>query len=137
MTPLLLDTCAAIWLLESAPLSPAAADALNEAFDNSIPLYISPITGWEIGLLSARGRIPLSMAPLKWFESLLAVPGVEMSELSPGILVASSFLPGMPPNDPADRIILATARDRGLRIMTRDKHLLKYADAGHVQAIAC
>jgi PIN domain nuclease of toxin-antitoxin system len=36
-----------------------------------------------------------------------------------------------------DRIILATAREGGYRLVTRDKHLLAYADDGHVQAIAC
>lgn len=137
MIPLLLDTCAAIWLLEKEPISDAAADALNDALDLDVPVYVSPITSWEVGLLSARGRLPLSMAPLAWFSSLLKVPGVELTELSVKIFVESSFLPGQPPKDPADRIILTTAREHGLRIMTRDSELLTYASHGHVQAIAC
>ena len=137
MTSLLLDTCAAIWVAEKETISEQAIDALNEAADNDEPVYVSMISSWEIGLLVARGRLPLSMEPLAWFERLLETPGVRLADISPRILVGSSFLPGRPPNDPMDRIILATAREAGYRLMTRDKRLLAYAEHGHVQAIAC
>lgn len=137
MTSLLLDTCAAIWVAEKQVISDQAIDALNDAFDKDEPVYVSMISSWEIGLLVARGRLPLSMDPLAWFERLLDIPGVRLADISPRILVGSSFLPGRPPNDPMDRIILATAREGGYRLVTRDKHLLAYADDGHVQAIAC
>jgi PIN domain nuclease of toxin-antitoxin system len=137
VTSLLLDTCSAIWVAERDVISDQAIDALNEAVDRDNPVYVSMISSWEIGLLVARGRLPLSMDPLAWFERLLEIPGVRLADISPRILVGSSFLPGRPPNDPMDRIILATAREGGYRLMTRDKHLLAYADEGHVQAIAC
>jgi PIN domain nuclease of toxin-antitoxin system len=137
VTGLLLDTCAAIWLAEKEPISELAIDALNEALDNDLPIYVSIITSWEIGLLTAKKRLPLSMEPLAWFERLLEVPGVRLAETSARILVASSFLPGMPPKDPMDRIILATAREGGFRILTRDKRMLAYAEEGHVMALAC
>jgi len=88
-------------------------------------------------LLSARGRLTMSMSPQSWFELLLATPNVALAELSPDILIASSFLPGTAPRDPADRIIAATARENGLRLITRDKVLLNYAKAGHLDALAC
>ena len=137
MIPLLLDTCAAIWLAEKEAISDEAIDALNVSIDNDIPIYVSMISSWEIGLLVALRRLPLSMEPLAWFERLLEVPGVHLAEISPRILVGSSFLPGRPPKDPMDRIFLATAREAGYRLMTRDRHLLSYADAGHVMALAC
>ena len=137
MTSLLLDTCAAIWLAEEQAVSEEAMDALNEAMENGDPVYVSMISSWEIGLLVARGRLPLSMDPLAWFERLLETPGVRLAEISPRILVGSSFLPGRPPKDPMDRIILATAREAGYRLITRDRHLLSYADEGHVMALAC
>ncbi|MEA2825500.1 MAG: hypothetical protein QOF03_1982 [Alphaproteobacteria bacterium] len=137
MTSLLLDTCAAIWVAEKEVISEQAIDALNEAVDRDEPVYVSMISSWEIGLLVARGRLPLSMDPLAWFERLLDTPGVRLADISPRILVGSSFLPGRPPKDPMDRIILATAREGGYRLVTRDKHLLAYAEDGHVQAIAC
>jgi len=137
VTPLLLDTCAAVWLAEEEPISEAAMDALNEAVDTDEPVYVSMITSWEIGLLVARGRLPLSMDPLAWFERLLDTPGVRLADISPRILVGSSFLPGSPPKDPMDRIILATAREGGYRLVTRDKHMLAYADEGHLMALPC
>ena len=137
MTPLLLDTCAAIWLVEKEVISDQAIDALNEAVDKDEPVYVSMISSWEIGLLVAKRRLPLSMEPLAWFERLLGVPGVRLAEISARILVASSFLPGSPPQDPMDRIILATAREGGFRVLTRDKRMLAYADEGHVMALAC
>ena len=126
-----------MWLAEKETISKEAIAALNDAVDNGTPVFVSVISSWEIGMLVALKRLPLSMAPLAWFEHLLAIPGVQMAEISPRILIASSSLPGRPPKDPMDRIILATARESAYRIMTRDKELLKYAEQGHVYAIAC
>jgi PIN domain nuclease of toxin-antitoxin system len=137
VSALLLDTCAAVWLAEKESMSKEAFDALNQAADDGQPIYISTISAWEIGLLVAHARLSLSMDPLAWFEQLLNVPGVGLADLSPRILVGSSFLPGRPPKDPMDRIILATAREGGFRLVTRDKHLLAYAEEGHIAAIAC
>jgi PIN domain nuclease of toxin-antitoxin system len=52
-------------------------------------------------------------------------------------LIASSFLPGAPPRDPADRILLATARDLGATLTTRDRLLLKYGEEDQVSTIPC
>jgi PIN domain nuclease of toxin-antitoxin system len=124
-------------LAEKEAISDEAINALNEAADNGLPIYVSVISSWEIGLLVALRRLPLSMDPLAWFERLLEIPGVALTQLSPRILVGSSFLPGKPPKDPMDRIILATAREGGYRLVTRDKHILAYADEGHVMGLAC
>ncbi len=57
--------------------------------------------------------------------------------VSPNILIASSFLPGAYPDDPADRIIAAAAREYDCRVVTRDRWLLDYAESGCHQALAC
>lgn len=57
--------------------------------------------------------------------------------MPPSLLIASTQLPGLPPNDPADRIIAATAREAGLRVMTRDGKLLAYGEAGNLDTIVC
>ncbi len=98
---------------------------------------MSQISAWEIGLLVSRGRIALPSTPLAWFQNFAARRGVAVDNLSPEVLIASSFLPGESPNDPADRIIAATAREFGYRVMTRDAQLLAYAAAGHLDAVAC
>jgi PIN domain nuclease of toxin-antitoxin system len=135
--PLLLDTCAAIWITTEEPFSKEAFNVLQRAREAGGPIYVSPITAWEIGLLVARGRLNLLMAPDRWFERLLQAPGLQLAEMPPDILMVSSFLPGKPPNDPADRIFIATAREYRYRLVTRDRPLLEYAREGHIQALAC
>ena len=135
--PLLLDTHAAIWAAEDQPIAAAAKDVIDDAYRTGRSIFVSAITAWEIGLLVSRNRLGLSTTPERWFQRLLAVDGVQLAELSPAILIASSFLPGDPPRDPADRIILATARDLGAALITRDRLLLKYGEEGQVSTIAC
>jgi PIN domain nuclease of toxin-antitoxin system len=134
---LLLDTCAAIWLTNADPISDEASDALQQTRNSGESVYVSPITAWEMGLLAARGRVSLLMTPQRWFERLLEAPGLRLSEMTPNVLIASSFLPGKLPGDPADRIIAATAREYGYKLVTRDRPLLEYAKQGHIQAIPC
>jgi PIN domain nuclease of toxin-antitoxin system len=134
--PILLDTCAAIWISQDDSLAVEAGDALVEAENTPGAIVVSPITAWEIGILVARGRITLSREPTGWFHALIDA-GVELAPMSPDILVASSFLPGTTLRDPADRILAATARAMNYRLMTRDRLLLNYAAAGHLAAIAC
>jgi PIN domain nuclease of toxin-antitoxin system len=137
MQPILLDTCAAIWLAEDAPLAQSALDLLAAAADAEMSTYVSPITAWEIGLLIARARLKLLITPQRWLQRLLKVPGVRLADISPELLIASSFLPGDPPRDPADRIIVATARDYGATLITRDRALLEYGEQGHIRVEAC
>jgi PIN domain nuclease of toxin-antitoxin system len=136
-TPVLLDTCSAIWLMSGDPISPASRAVIRAARTASLGVYLSPITAWEIGTLVAKGRLHLTLSPEVWFETLLALPGVRLAALTPQLLIASTALPGEPPADPADRIIAATARLHGYRVITRDIKLLTYAADGHIQAIAC
>src|SRR5882672_8018620 len=130
--PLLLDTCAAIWIANEQQVSEEALDALRRTRDLNDAVYVSPITAWEIGLLVSRGRMNLLMAPDRWFERLLKAPGLRLADMPPNLLIASSFLPGTPPRDPADRIVAATAREYGYRLVTRDRPLLDYAEQGHI-----
>lgn len=76
------------------------------------------------------------MDPKRWFAALLAnCPA--LAPLTSDILIDASFLPQSPLRDPGDRIIAATARHLGCPVMTRDRALLDYAEAGWMQALAC
>jgi PIN domain nuclease of toxin-antitoxin system len=136
ISPLLLDTCAAIWTTQTPGLSDAAQAAIAETERAGVAVYISPITAWEVGLLVARGRLALRVPPKRWFRELEAA-GLQLAPLSPEILIEASALPGDLHRDPADRILAATAREFGYRLMTRDKPLLAYAAGGYLDAIAC
>jgi PIN domain nuclease of toxin-antitoxin system len=136
MQPLLLDTHAAIWLVRGE-LKPAASARLDEAARAGTSTLVSPITAWEVGLLVSLNRVSLGATPQGWFALVLRLPGMRLADLSPEILIAASFLPGKPPRDPADRILLATARDLGATLITRDRELLAYGADGHVSAVEC
>jgi PIN domain nuclease of toxin-antitoxin system len=135
--PLLLDTHAAIWITEELPLAKGAVEAIDAAYQAERTVFVSAITAWEVGLLVSRNRLTLVAKPERWFQLLLAIPGIQLAQLSPDILIASSFLPGTPPRDPADRILLATARELGATLITRDRLLLKYGEEGQVSTIQC
>jgi PIN domain nuclease of toxin-antitoxin system len=137
MIPLLLDTCAVIWLAEAESIAPEASQVLEEAYDAGTGVYVSPITAWEVGLLNSRGRLTLLIKPQLWFERLFEVLNFRLASMSPQLLIASSFLPGSAPRDPADRIMAATAREYGYKLVTRDRLLLDYAEQGHIQAVIC
>jgi PIN domain nuclease of toxin-antitoxin system len=134
---ILLDTCAAMWILENEWLKPSAVEAVDRASDRGEPLFVSPITGWEVGLLAMKRKFRSHYAPQRWLEVLLALPLVRVAELAPHVLLQSCFLPGTPPREPSDRIIAATAREYGLTVMTRDRELLNYAIQGHISAEPC
>ena len=134
---ILLDTCAAIWLMAGDPISPASRTAIRHAQAANSGVYVSPFTAWEIGTLVARGRLQLTLSPNVWLETLLTLPGVRLAALTYEILLASTALPGTPPADPADRIIAATARVHGHVVLTRDRKLLAYAREGHIRVKAC
>lgn len=141
MTPasprLLLDTCAVIWTANDDAIAEAATAAIDRAGDEGEPIFISPITAWEIGLLVAHNRLTIDTRPEVWFRRIQALPQVELADMPTEVLIESSFLPGEPPRDPADRIIIATAREYGMQIVTRDNIILDYARAGNVRALAC
>ena len=134
---LLLDTCAALWLMNKARMTAESRDRIRKAQRDGSGVHVSPITAWEIATLVAKDRITLVYEPEIWFESLLALPGIRLAELSPAVLMRSAFLPGEPPNDPADRILAATARELEQALVTRDQSLLRYGGAGHLNVIAC
>jgi PIN domain nuclease of toxin-antitoxin system len=125
--PLLLDTHVLIWAMLNAPrLGRQAAKAINAA-SRQERLAVSAITPWEIGLLESKGRITLQKGVLEWVQEALAKPGVSLVPLEPEIAIASTRLPFEMHSDPADRILVATARHLGAILVTADKALLHVA----------
>lgn len=126
------DTHVWIWLVEGLRLSAAARDCLERAHAIEVPA-ISP---WETALLGQRGRITLSSEPAAWLRHALAHPACAVSPLTDRVAWASVTLPGGFHGDPADRLIVATARELALPLLTRERKILAYAEAGHARAVA-
>lgn len=137
MADYLLDTCAVIWIARGDLLREPAARELREAHGHRSGLVVSPITAWEIATLSSKAKLSLDVGPDIWFDRFCALPGVRLADMPPSVLVASTILPGVPPRDPADRILIATARVYGLTLVTRDRAILEYGAEGYVQVLAC
>jgi PIN domain nuclease of toxin-antitoxin system len=134
---LLLDTHAVVWLDTGAPLDEAALTAI-EAARGAGGVLVSPVSAWEIGLLVGKGRLHLARDPVMWFERFLAQPGIHLVPLTIRGAVGASFLPGSFHNDPADRLLVATARELGVPLVTRDARIQAYAVAtGAVQVVVC
>jgi PIN domain nuclease of toxin-antitoxin system len=135
-TPILLDTCALLWASDGKPMTKEAQAELEAADRGEVELIISPISAWEIGNLVSKGRLILEMEPRPWFQRALN-SGMSLADMPPDVLIASAFLPGSDLRDPADRILAATAREYGFRLMTRDGPLLDYGLRGHMRIIRC
>jgi PIN domain nuclease of toxin-antitoxin system len=135
---LLLDTCALIWMVLEEPFAATALVAIERAAAVGAAL-VSPVSAWEVGLLATRRRQSLSFRPdpVTWFDRLLSRPGIRPIPLPHRVAVQAALLPGALHGDPADRLLIATARELDVPIVTRDQRILDYAAQGHVQAIAC
>ena len=94
-------------------------------------MLVSAITPWEIGVLVAKGRIDLHQDTMGWVRTALALPGVKLAPLEPEIAVESTRLPWEMHADPADRIMVATARHLGAMLVTADGALLEMARQGN------
>ena len=128
---LLLDTHVLIWLTDGdRQLGAHAKEALRLAYREDRAL-ISAITPWEIALLVKKGRLKLGRDVLEWVHRVLGVPGVRLAALEPEVAVDSTRLPWEAHGDPADRIIVATARHLGATLVTADGALLEFAKQGH------
>lgn len=132
MSELLLDTCAFIWVAAGDELKPQARRAVAAEH-----LHVSPITAWELAVHLRKGRITFAEPLDIWFRRAMQKMAASLPHLSVETLIASQALPGDPPADPADRIIIATARQHGLVLVTRDRAMLRYAEIGHVRAMDC
>ena len=130
----LIDTCAMIWITQFGPITQRSVSTLTS---KQSTLYVSAMSAWEIGMLVSKGRLPTTKNSLVWFQDFVGQSGADILAVTPEILVASSFLPTPIHNDPIDRILVATAREHDLTIITRDRAILACGAEGHVKTLAC
>jgi PIN domain nuclease of toxin-antitoxin system len=113
---MLLDTCALLWLAQGG--GPLSAKALRELADAPF-VYVSAISGFEIGIKYKKGKLGLPVPPTEWFAAIVAHHGLQVLPLDLDVCIQSTQLPPVH-QDPCDRMIIATAKNHGLRVVTAD-----------------
>ncbi|MCY4602173.1 MAG: type II toxin-antitoxin system VapC family toxin [Acidobacteria bacterium] len=132
---IILDTHVLIWTVDDDPrLGNAGRAAVAKSMDAD-GVGISAITPWEIALLAEKGRLHLGRDVGSWIDSVVSLPGIRLMPILPTIAIDSVRLPGVFHADPADRMIIATARYHGAPLLTADRSILEYAADGHVSVI--
>lgn len=122
---ILFDTCTLLWLAsDQARLSEHAVELIRAKAGG---LFVSAITAFEIGIKHRKGRLELPMSPGDFYARCLVLLGLKEIPVSGRIAVCST---GLPPihADPADRIIIATAQEGNLTILTPDSTIRAYPE---------
>ena len=119
---MILDTCALLWLASgNTKLSRAALKEINAA----AAVYVSAISGFEIAIKVAKGKLKLPHPPQEWFEKVVEHHGLSVLPLELHICVTAAQLPPIH-NDPCDRFIIAAAKLHDLTVVTSDEQFEKY-----------
>lgn len=125
MKPLLLDTCALLWMSsEPTALSGRARAEMARA---DAALFVSAITAWEIGVKQKRGKLSLPERARLWFPSTIALLGVQVIAMDEVVALVAATL-DWEHRDPADRIVVATALSRGMSVVTADSVIATHPD---------
>ncbi|HXR07237.1 MAG TPA: type II toxin-antitoxin system VapC family toxin [Candidatus Acidoferrum sp.] len=125
----ILDTCALIWLVNGdSQLSP---EATRICAHPESQLYVSAVSAWEIALKVARRKLSLRTPPEDWWWRALAQHQLEELPITSRIAIAAAALAPIH-NDPFDRVLVATAAEHGLRILTSDRVFSQYRNVGVV-----
>jgi len=128
----ILDTHAWIWWHMSPDKLSRKAQKVIENMKRTNEILLSAISLWEFSKLLEKKRIGISCDPEDWIKSALDMPKLRLAPLSPILAYRSTILPQPFHNDPADQIIVATAREENATILTKDERILAYK---HVRSL--
>ena len=119
---MILDTCALLWLASGRKkLSRSTLKEINEA----PAVYVSAISGFEIAIKAAKGKLKLPNPPQEWFEKAVEHHGLTVLPLTLDVCITAAGLPPLH-DDPCDRFIIAAARLHDLTVVTADEQFEKY-----------
>ena len=126
---ILLDTHIWVWWVHRDEHLPERITSYLQRHEQAT-LGVSAISCWEVAKLVERGRLRLPMPTGDWLHAALSYPGIRLLDLRPDISAESCSLPGDFHADPADQIIVATARHHRVGLITLDERIRRYP---HVQ----
>ena len=130
---IVIDTHILVWFVSGdGQLSAAAKDAIEKTINDDSEVIISSISAWEIAMLIEKGRLVLSMDVESWISEVTEIDGFRFVSVDNEIGIKATKLPGEFHKDPADRIIVATARKLAVPLVTADEKIIKY---DHVKTI--
>jgi PIN domain nuclease of toxin-antitoxin system len=128
---IVLDTHIGVWWVHGGERLTRSQTQIIQAHEVNT-IGVSAISVWEVAKLVECGRLELPCPLREWFDAALGYPGIRLIDLTPAIAIASTQLPGEFHRDPADQIIVATARLHNCPLVSSDRRILKYP---HVTAI--
>ena len=108
------------WLTGQADLPASNRKRLNEHAKQGTPPFLSAISLWEAQMLCRKGRLVLDMDFGRWLTQATDPEVIRLVPLDASVILALDLLPDSFHGDPADRIIVATAKARSLALMTED-----------------
>ena len=130
---IIIDTHILIWWVNGDnSLSNNVTRAIEKTIDDDSEVIISAISAWEVAMLIQKDRLILNMDVESWLDEIAHIDGVRFAPVDNDIALKSALLPGHFHKDPADRIIVATARKLAIPLATADKKILAYE---HVKTI--
>ncbi len=135
MSLVLIDTHVWVWLLNGdQKLNPKALKAIERSL-SAESVLLSAISPWEVAMLVSKGRLTLDRDVGEWVQTATSLSGIRIEPITPEIAVASTRLPDVLHSDPADRLIVATARHLGALLITDDQKLIDYGLSGHLKVL--
>ena len=121
------------WVSEDRQLSDSAREAIETEAENGGTILVSSITAWEVAMLVSKNRLTLTMDVDTWLETVGEIDGVEFVPVDNKVAVESTRMLGDFHKDPADRMIVALARQMSVPLVTTDEKILNYE---HVKTVA-
>jgi PIN domain nuclease of toxin-antitoxin system len=122
---ILLDTHIWYWWV-SYPEKLSKSQSWHLQQNQSAGLGVSVISCWEIAKAASLGRMTVSPDVTVWMRRALAYPGIRLLDLTPEMAIEANQLPGVFHRDPADQLLVATARVIGIAMLTADRKILAY-----------
>ena len=127
MNEYLLDTHIALWLDSGDDrLRRSTHTLVDDIGRNGGTILISAVTAWEIAQLVYADRLILDLPPEEWIERFANQPGVRILPLTHHAAIGSYRLHDLEHRDPADRLLIATAIERGCPLITHDAHIVRF-----------